>query len=119
MHWRDRTTVRAPITLADGTVAGVAGRWFPFSADLPPVVTIPTTGTKGFDVIAAVAWHGFDFEPEFLGWHHLQTWKTEGHKGSTDMGLSGISLSRRLLLPMTQLQPHTSERQTPLFFPSE
>jgi hypothetical protein len=119
MHWNNRDTIRQPVLLADGTHAAVAGRWFPMSADMPPVVTIPATGLPGYDVVAAVAWHGFDFEPEFLGWHTIQEWKHHAIKGKTDLGLAGLSLPRRRLLPMTQLKPHTSERQQLLFMSSE
>lgn len=115
MSWRNRAAIRQPITLADGTIAGVAGRWIAYSGEIPPVITITRTGLDACTVAVAVVWHDFDHEPEFIGWQEVTTWKRDGHKGKTDLGLSGIALNRSQMLPIKQLQPRTSERQTTLF----
>lgn len=119
MEWTNRTAIRQPITIASGKVVGVAGRWIPFSGEIPPVITIPSSNTKPYDLVAAVLWHDFDYEPDFVGWQEMSVWKTSAKKSKTDLGMAGLSLSRAHFLQMKTLKPQTAEAQQPLFFHSE
>lgn len=114
MRWRDRTLIREPVVMNDGSKVGVACRWVPFSGEIPPLFIIPYSGMPGYDIVVAAVYHDLEFEPELVGWQTIPYWKEHGTRAKLNSGLAGRSLPRTFLIPMKGIKEHQTGKQVSL-----
>lgn len=93
----------------------MAGRWLPYTGELPRTIAIPYNGIPDATLVVAVAHHDNGTEPVLLGWHTTDHWKTHGTRTKIVNNLSGRMIPRDHLLPMHALKQHLHETQKTLF----